>query len=231
MTAGRHERDGGGPYTHNLPEDVDGRTKRPDCANSRAMKDTETNMKTSASDDMIPQTAQALNTNQNPRFSGMSAFSGRILVSLANRTPHFPTTKDGKAVLTTIDRGRILTSELGYSVTEAHRIAGPDGIPTSVRFLVTRPERTKTDRRTGETIRESDHTYTVDLTVRDGEIVEADCECEMFARAGTCLHIERVALQVERELHSLLAEKTAAIREARATIAAAQGMYARGGQG
>lgn len=163
-----------------------------------------------------------------PTFSGMSHFSGRILVSLANRTPNFPTTKDGKALLTTIDRGRVLPS-LGYTVELAHSVSTPDGIPTSLRFLVTRPERVKVVR--GETIRESDHTYTVDLTVRDGDIVEADCECPMFLRAGTCLHTEYACLVTERSLRSLLDEKTAAIRQARATMAAAAGMYARGGQG
>ena len=155
-------------------------------------------------------------------FTGMSAFSTRILVAAANRTPGFPQTRDGKALLTTIDRGRILPDH-GYTVTLASSISDVDGTPLFVRFLVTRPERTHRCRRTGETVRELSTTYTVDLTTDGRSVTSADCAnpdgpCPMFLRAGTCCHTEYACLVTEKTLRQ---RAEAAVRSARVSMAVA----------
>lgn len=144
-----------------------------------------------------------------PTFTGMSAFSGRILVTLANQTEGFPQTRDGKALLTTIDRGRVLT-DLGYKVERESSIAGPNGVPVFLRYRVTRPERTHRNR-DGETVTEPSHIYVVDATVVDSEsgpvvVVECSPECPMFARMGVCCHSESVALRCERMIRARAAD-------------------------
>lgn len=162
-------------------------------------------------------------TTFTPTFEGMSAFSTRILVAAANRTPNFPQTRDGKALLTTIDKGRILP-DLGYTVTLSSSISDVDGTPLFVRFLVTRPERTHRCRRTGETVRELSTTYTVDLTTDGRSVTSADCAnpdgpCPMFLRAGTCCHTEYACLVTEKTLRQRA--EAAAVRSARVSMVVA----------
>lgn len=143
----------------------------------------------------------ALNTHQTGRtapFTGMSMAATRVLVAFGNRIPNFPATKDGKALLTTIDRGRTLTDD-GYTVTFDGSVAPMEGTPVLMRWQVLRHERVVSSRHGA--IRELAHTYTVDIVISDG-VVTGDCspDCTAFARFGHCKHVEAVALRVERML-------------------------------